>query len=339
MKRTLAAALVAALLITICTPAFAEVIAAARTPITGASWEKLSNLELAAEKIDGVSIPSGASFSFNAIVGARTKANGFRYAMNGRGVEVIGGGVAQAATTLYLALNQLGGNISFDEKYTYGDKFVDSYVSDGSNAILVDAAEGLDFSFTNWGRALRIEMTLSDGYLQCSLVDDFGSAQGSFLNWDGFGLPSRTPVSSASIALSGSDALKSNVELAASSINDTILLNGDLFSFNSVVGARTKRNGYQSAINGRGVEVVGGGVAQVASVIWLAIKNLDGVAIVEKSTYGARYNQNYVSSSNDAILTDYSDGIDFSFRNTGWEPLTIAVYVQNGFLYCDIYRN
>ena len=339
MKRTIAAALIAALLIAVCLPGFAEESVSARTTIAGAAWEKVANLELAAARVNGVTVPSGASFSFNTIVGARTEANGFRAAMNGRGATVIGGGVAQAATTLYLALNQLGGSIRFDERHTYGDSFADNYVSDGNNAILVDEAEGMDFCFTNLGGALRIDMYISDGNLLCTLTAGADQAADNFLDWSNFGLPTRTPVASATIVLSGTDALKNNVTLAASSINDTVLPSGGLFSFNGTVGPRTEAYGYRGAVNGRGAKVIGGGVAQVASAIWLAIKNLDGVAIVEKSTYGGRYNQSYVDSSNDAILTDYSGGTDFSFRNTGSEPLTISTYVRDDILYCEIYRN
>ena len=338
MKRTLSAALIAALLIALCVPALAEESVSARTSIAGAAWEKVSNVEVAASRLNGVSVPSGASFSFNAIVGDRTEANGYREAMNGRGVYVVGGGVAQAATTLYLALNQLGNTIYFNEKHTYGSSFADNYVSDGSNAILVDGESGLDFSFTNLGSPLHIDMHIADGNLFCTLTAETAQAEDSFLNWS-FNAQQRTPVASASIALSGTDALKSNVTLAASSINDTVLSSGDLFSFNGTVGPRTEQYGYKPAVNGRGVEVTGGGVAQVASAIWLAIKNLDGVAIVEKATYGGLYNQSYVTSSNDAILTDYSGGTDFSFRNTGFEPLTIATYVQDDTLYCEIYKN
>ena len=339
MKRIISAALIAALLITLCAPAFADVSVSARTSITGAAWEKISNLELAANSLNGITVPSGARFSFNAAVGARTEANGFRDAMNGRGVYVVGGGVAQAATTLYLALNQLGSSIRFDERHTYGSAFADTYVSDGSNAIMVDDETGDDFCFTNLGGTLHIEMQISDSSLLCTLRVDTDTASNGFLEWADFGLPARMPTASASIPLSGADALKSNVALAASSINDTVLSSGDLFSFNATVGPRTELYGYRDAVNGRGVIVVGGGVAQVASAIWLAIKNLDGVAIVEKSTYGGSYNQSYVASSNDAILTDYTGGTDFSFRNTGAEPLTIATFVRDGVLYCEIYRN
>ena len=105
------------------------------------------------------------------------------------------------------------------------------------------------------------------------------------------------------------------------------------------MGPRTGENGYVAAVNGRGVTVTGGGVAQVASAIWLAIKNCDGIAVAEKSTYGSKYNQSYVASSSDAILVDYSSSRDFSFRNTGDAPLTICTYIAAGELVCEIYRD
>ncbi len=336
IKRALAMALAVALAL-VCCPALAEETIGARTSITGLAWERLSNLNAAAERIDGAVVPGGSSFSFNEAIGGVTQANGFQAAANGSGAVANGGGIDQAATTLYLALNQLGGDICFDEKHAYGERFTGAYVADGANAIQVDEAAGLDFRFTNLGGELTIHMYLSGDSLFCSLDVQPALADG-FLPWAGHGPQLRSPAGSAEIALEGSEALISNITLAASSINDTVLSQGDLFSFNESVGPRSERFGYQSAVNGRGSKVIGGGVAQVASAIWLAVKNLDGVAIVEKSTYGGRYNQHYVESSNDAILTDYNTGADFSFRNTGAEPLTIAVYVRDGVLRCEIYR-
>jgi hypothetical protein len=60
------------------------------------------------------------------------------------------------------------------------------------------------------------------------------------------------------------------------------------------------------------------------------------IEILEKSTYGSRYNQRYVSDPADAILTDYASGRDFRFRYTGKTRLTIYAYVDNGRLYCDV---
>ena len=343
MKRFLAILLTLALCIGVAGTASAsdaDDSVSARTTLAGSSYAKLNNVNLAASSLNGITIPCGASFSFNEIVGPRTEAYGYQRAANGRGVRVTGGGVAQCATTLYLALKQLGADVEYTSLLTYGSKFSDNYVSDGSDAILVDYSSGADFSFINYSDDMLIEMWATDNYLYCSITLD--AVGGGELNWfDSAPLqPSMRSIASSRIDLSGADdALRNNILLAASSINDTVLDSGDLFSFNDSVGPRSERCGYVEAVNGRGAIVTGGGVAQVASALWLAVKNLDCVAVVEKSTYGSRYNQSYVLSSNDAILTDYSAGTDFSFRNIGFKPLTIAVYVSGDELCCEIYQD
>ena len=141
---------------------------------------------------------------------------------------------------------------------------------------------------------------------------------------------------SASTPLGTDGARISNIRLAAEAINGVYVAYGSSFSFNDAVGARTTARGYQSAVNGRGVQVVGGGVAQVASAVWLAVKDMADIAIVEKSTYGSRYSQNYVSSSADAILTDYNAGTDFSFRYTGAGSVTIHLTLDGDMLTCRV---
>ena len=142
----------------------------------------------------------------------------------------------------------------------------------------------------------------------------------------------------ASTPLDDADAPRgANVLLAAHAVNQFTLASGETFSFNAVVGPRTEQRGYVPALNGRGAEVVGGGVGQVASAVWLAIRGLPGVSIVEKSTYGQRYNQSYVDSSADAILIDYNAGVDFAFRYTGSGSLTLYTWVEDATLYCEVY--
>lgn len=170
---------------------------------------------------------------------------------------------------------------------------------------------------------MTIGMYISGDQLFCTLNFDAVSSGG-------------TAHGESAIHVSGTDALRNNVSLAAQAVNGTVLSSGDTFSFNDLVGARTAERGYQSAVNGRGAQVVGGGVAQVASAVWLAVKDMSDVAIVEKSTYGNRYNQGYVSSAADAILTDYNAGTDFSFRYTGTGSITIQVSLSGDTLSCRI---
>ena len=321
MKRWMSVLTALALLVSaLCVPALAADYVSASTPL-GLSGARISNIRLAADAVNGTAVPYGGSFSFNGVVGARTSQRGYQSAENGRGVSVVGGGVAQVASTLYLALEQIDG-ISYDALKTYGDSYNQSYVSDPADAILVDESVGTDFAFTNYHGDMTIQMYISGDQLVCAL--NFDSVSGG------------TARSEATIYLSGTDALRNNVSLAAQAVNGTTLSSGDTFSFNDIVGERSQSRGYQSALNGRGVKVVGGGVAQVASAIWLAVKDLSDVVIVEKSTYGSRYNQNYVDSSADAILTDYGAGTDFSFRYTGTGSITIETYVSGDALVCRV---
>lgn len=336
MKRILSILLICTLLAGIL-PAFAEESNTVNTSLESASDAKRNNISIAAGRLDGFVIPQGSAFSFNDAVGPCTAAYGFEAAEDGRGAKVIGGGISQAATTLYMALASAGADVTYTQLRTYGANFADDYVLSGADAVMADPTGNPDFCFENNGGDLTIEMWLSDRKLYCS-VTARGSQAASFINWTPSpDLQAHAPAASASFALDGSDAMIDNVTLAADSICDTVLGPGDLFSFNGIVGPREKKYGYQEAVNGRGVKVVGGGVAQVASVVWLAVRQLECAAIVEKSTYGSKYNQHYVDSSNDAILTDYTGHTDFSFRYTGDSSMTISTCVRDGYLCCDIY--
>ena len=364
LKRILSIALVAALLVgaALVPNAVAEEYTA-KTTLSGSSKAKISNIKLACQAVNGTWVASGSRFSFNDTVGARTKNRGYVSAINGRGVKVVGGGVSQVATTLYLALKKLGDDVAFSGLKTYGSRFTDNYVSSGKDAVITDYKAGHDLSFKNKGDGFTISMWVDGKNLYCTLStddgdddyddDDYdyadddeddggdGEGDGWFASWDTEGSfhPTATALSSASLTCTGGSACAKNIALAAGSVYDTTLYSGDVFSFNDVVGPRKEAYGYVSATNGRGVKVLGGGTAQVASVIWLAVRDMDDVAIVEKTTYGSRYNQSYVSSSADAIVVDYSAGTDFSFRYTGEGSITLFTYVADGKLFCDIHRN
>jgi vancomycin resistance protein YoaR len=306
-------------------PAMADTDVSANTSLDSASSAQLNNIQLAVDALDGAYVPYGGTFSFNDVVGDRTSQRGYKTAVNGRGVKAMGGGVAQVASTLYLALEQLDG-IKYVEKKTYGGKFAGDYVFSGDEAIITDSSEGIDFVFKNNYDDFYINIWTTDTTIECTL---------SSYNDSGYG----DSVGSSTIYLDGSSALIHNIELAAGSVYDTVLESGDTFSFNAVVGPRTAAYGYKSAVNGRGAKVVGGGVAQVASAIWLAIKDLDNVTIDEISTYGSRYNQSYVDDEDDAILTDYSAGTDFAFTYDGDGELSIYTEVSGDTLTCEIYEN
>lgn len=331
MRRAIATGLIWAILLTMLTaPALADGVSG---QVLLGDEMQTHNAMLAADVIDGLVLSYGGSFSFNELVGPRTEDRGFVSALNGRGVEVVGGGVAQTASALYLALlNLADGSVSFDELAFYGDRYAGSYVPDGSQAIMVDYNANRDFRFTSYyPGSITLTFEQTDDALVCQILlnaqaDVFGFATDDALRPES--MPARSSAASVSLVCDGGDAALSNIALAADSIYDLTLAPGDAFSFNAVVGPLESRYGYCEADNGRGEQVMGGGVTQVASALWLLIQNLRNVAIIEKSTYGNAYCQSYVANSSDAILVDYDTGIDFSFRYTGDSYLTLYVYLQ-----------
>lgn len=324
MKKT-AVFLLAVLLVALCAPAMAQSFYA-ETPLYDSSENKRHNIGLVCDALDYWVILSGEKFSFNEAVGPRDAENGYLTAENGRGAKVRGGGAAQAATTLYLALRDHSG-IVMDELHFYGAKFRDDYVADGSDAVLTDYAAGTDFAFTNLGDTLTIRLWMDEDSVNCSI---HAGAAG--------------PVSDRLLGFSQtwagkSGARRDNIALAASAINGTVLDPGEEFSFNDTVGPRTADRGYANAVNGRGVKVRGGGVAQAASALYIAVKDAPGITVTEKRTYGSSFNQTYVSDPDDAIVTDYSAGTDFALRNTGNVPVRIDMYIDAyGYLCCDVFE-
>ena len=73
--------------------------------------DRINNLQLAIEILDGARIAPGATWSFNEFVGPRTEERGFRVApviMDGKYDEGVGGGVSQVATTVFNAAWEAG---------------------------------------------------------------------------------------------------------------------------------------------------------------------------------------------------------------------------------------
>ena len=144
----------------------------AETPLTEASDQQRVNIQLAVEALDGIVLNFEDAFSFNQLVGERSEERGFVLAPNGRGVDVVGGGVAQTATTLYLALMQRD-DIEYSSIYTYNESFSAGYVESGYDAIATDYVNQLDFAFNSYYEGtLTIYMWMTEDALCCYVVED-----------------------------------------------------------------------------------------------------------------------------------------------------------------------
>ncbi len=298
------------------------------TSLSAASQAQKSNIMLAAQAIDGTRLEFAESFSFNTLVGPRSEERGFETAPNGRGIDVVGGGVAQTATTLYKGLMQRD-DIEYSSIYTYNERFVGDYVDSGYDAIATDYANGLDFAFNSYYEGtLAVYMWIAEDKLCCYIAeeDEYRTSDGRLVGY------AQTPL-----AIDG--AQTENIALAAAGIDGWKMKKGDRFSFNAIVGPRSEQAGYQAAPNGRGVEVCGGGTAQAASTVYLAVRDIQNVKITQKKTYGSQFVGSYVTDSDDAVLVDYNGNIDFEFEYQGSGELTVRTYLEGNLLVCEIYED
>lgn len=300
----------------------------AETTLFGSTDNKLNNIELAVAALDGTQIHFGETFSFNEVIGPRERELGYLSARNGRGSRVIGGGVSQLATTLYLAVRECG-YLSIDPFETYNERFNEWYVEDGEEAVITDYKSGKDFSFTSWyDGVLYISAWMDEEFVYCTieLMDD---------DWNDYD----NLISDVFTPLYGSDNKLHNIALAASSIDGYQMSFGDEFSFNEIVGPRNEEAGFLNALNGRGAKVRGGGVAQVASTVYLAVKELDCVELEPIRTYGDRFTDGYVDDPADAVVTDYNAGYDLAFTYWGDGTLTVYVFEDGDELVCEVFED
>ncbi len=129
---------------------------------------------------------------------------------------------------------------------------------------------------------------------------------------------------------------KTNLLLAAATVNGLVVQPGEVFSFWRCVGRPTEKKGYKEGLTisgrlglGRGV---GGGLCQLANMVhWLALHSpLETVELHHHS---------------DALFPDearrvpfgtgtsvFYNRLDYRFRNTMDQPVQILVWIEDGFL-------
>ncbi|WP_026883899.1 VanW family protein [Clostridium akagii] len=128
-----------------------------------------------------------------------------------------------------------------------------------------------------------------------------------------------------------------NIQLATSAINGLLLMPGETFSFNGVVGERTAAKGYQAApvdigkTTGMGL---GGGICQVSTTLYNSV-----IRAGVKSTVRMHHTipSTYVPLGFDATV-DYGN-LDYQFKNTLSFPMYIESSSANGVETFNIYSD
>jgi vancomycin resistance protein YoaR len=128
-----------------------------------------------------------------------------------------------------------------------------------------------------------------------------------------------------------------NIRLSTKSINGLLLMPGDTFSFNDVVGQRTVARGYKEAgviINNKLDSGIGGGICQVSSTLYNAVirANIDSTERRHHSLPSS-----YVGLGMDATVSYGS--IDYKFKNTLQTPIYIEGFLKGKTVSFNVYSD
>lgn len=147
---------------------------------------------------------------------------------------------------------------------------------------------------------------------------------------------------------SGIAGRTTNIHVACRAIDGTVLMPGEVLSFNGLTGERTYRKGYRMAhifLREKGqsessvVDGLAGGVCQVSSTLYNAVRKTNAKAtgkslgIVERSSHSLPVT--YVPSGRDATVAWPSK--DFKFRNNNSFPVYVRTKPGDGRLTISIW--
>ena len=138
----------------------------------------------------------------------------------------------------------------------------------------------------------------------------------------------RDVLGEASSVGGGTAARKNNITIASDYCNGTVLMPGEIFSYNDTVGERTSERGFQVATvyaNGAAVPGIGGGICQVSSTIFDAALYAD-LEIVERKNHSLTVS--YLPLGLDATVNWGTQ--DLKFKNTTDYPVKLLVTYTDG---------
>lgn len=122
---------------------------------------------------------------------------------------------------------------------------------------------------------------------------------------------------------SNDSARQNNISITCNTLNDTIIKNGETFSFCGTVGQSSTSKGYQKADifdkNGNKKKGLGGGNCQISSTLYNAVLSVPTLVITERHAH-SNYVP-YIAKGKDAAVAYGS--YDLKFRNDSGNDVKI----------------
>ena len=210
-------------------------------------------------------------------------------------------------------------------KQKYAVEYIPTSYSFNSGKISYhQGRDGLNFSKSDFYEAVCKAIDLKLDKVKVELVEKKAEELSSFKN-------SHIIRGRFSTAFySSSNERAHNISLAAKKIDGYVLNPGETFSFNEVVGKRTRENGFKDAkviLNGEFTDGVGGGTCQVSTTLYNCAL-LSDMQIITVNQHSLPVS--YVAPSFDAMV---SDSADLKFKNTSQAPVTVHSFIKDRNLY------
>lgn len=131
-----------------------------------------------------------------------------------------------------------------------------------------------------------------------------------------------------------------NAILAGNLIDGTVIMPDEEFSFNKVVGNRTRERGFANGnivmrVNGEVImgEGLGGGICRTSTALHQAVKKAN-LIITERHNHSMPVE--YTVQGNDAAI--YQDRWDYRFINNRSKPIRINIWTIENVIYVRIYE-
>lgn len=143
-------------------------------------------------------------------------------------------------------------------------------------------------------------------------------------------------LGSSSTRYNGGDVSRTtNLRIATGNINGMILMPGEEFSYNEVVGERTTARGFREGaafVGNKVVQSVGGGICQISTTLYQSIMK-SGIKSTER--YNHSMSVTYAAHSEDATVAwGY---LDYKFKNIYDSPIYIQGNIGDGIVTFNIY--
>lgn len=125
-----------------------------------------------------------------------------------------------------------------------------------------------------------------------------------------------------------------NIAVGASRLNNLIVLPGQTVSVSDTILPRTRANGYKEAgvyVNGAHTTGLGGGVCQISSTVYNAVKNA-GLTVVQRNPHSMPVS--YLPKGLDAAIAAGSK--DLKFRNDYTTPVVLYTDTSNKHLTVNV---